>query len=397
MRRLSILLCAICLAECGCAGARAPVTDVQKAVDAGGTIIFPAGTYILTQTVVVRNSDTIIQGVGPETVFVFKPTLPPVHCVNDRAFTTPCDDESGPRRPITVPIAVGDRSFIAGTDVSDLRSGDWLIITEKDRTAGDVISIDWAEVASVSGETVYVESPFRTAFSTAREWDPMHSGLGFWKISHLIQGVQFRNLRIVVPDSGQGAPGISVFAALNARIENVTVEDPDGQALYSYLSKGVTIHNCFGKGGQILNEFAATVDLTLYNNRFTSTSETALGLDFGTAFFSAAENTIPSSLDIGMYLLNGVHDGSVAVNSLSFVNSGGIYNHGSAIGILARGTQHVNITNNYLAGGAGAASIGISIGPAYDADIAIPSFGNTVTPNFFGPSWGEDYDPSNSP
>jgi len=391
------LLCAVCLVEGGCAGGRAPITDVQKAVDAGGTVIFPAGTYILTQTVVVKNSGTIVQGVGPETVFVFKPTQPPVHCVNDRAFTTPCDDESAPRRPITAPIAPGDLSFAAGGDVSDLRSGDWLIITEKDRTAGDVISIDWVQVKSISSQTVYVQAPFRTPFSTARVWDPMQSGLGFWKISHLTQGVQFRNLTIVVPDSGQGAPGISVFAALNTRIENVTIEDPDGQALYSYLSKGLTIYNSFGKGGQILNEFAATVDLNLYKNMFSSSNGVALGLDFGTAFFVAAGNTIPSSLDIGMYLLNGVHDGSVALNSFSLVNSGGIYNHGSAIGILARGTQHVNITNDYLGGGAGAASIGISIGPAYAADIAIPSFGNTVAPNFFGLSWGEDYDPSNSP
>ena len=68
-----------------------------------------------------------------------------------------------------------------------------------------------------------------------------------------------------------------------------------------------------------------------------------------------------------------------------------------AAGILARGTSGLKITNNYLAGGKGAASVGITIGPAYLLDVPILSFGNTVSPNRFGPSWGVDYDPTNAP
>lgn len=63
-------------------------SEIQKAVDAGGTIIFPPGTYEITQTIVLRKSNTVIQGSGPGTIFVFKPGLPQVQCANDRAFTT---------------------------------------------------------------------------------------------------------------------------------------------------------------------------------------------------------------------------------------------------------------------------------------------------------------------
>jgi len=290
------------------------------------------------------------------------------------------------------PIAIGDRSFAASGDVSDLHSGDWLIVEEQDRKAGDAVVVDWAQVAFTSGNTVEVEAPFRTAFPDAREWDPNHSGLGFFKVPKLVEGVQFRNLTIVVPDSGQGAPGICVFAAQHTLVENITVQDPDGQALYSYLAKDVTVSNSHGNGGQILNEFGATVDLRLDSNTFGSTEDAGVGLDFGTGFFQVIGNNVPSSGDIGLYLLIGIHDGTVTGNSISYVNS-----TGNAVGILARGTQRVSITDNYLAGGAGANSVGLSIAPQYDLDVTIPSLDNTIAPNSFGPSWGVDYDPTDEP
>jgi hypothetical protein len=396
MKGVIALLSAICLAQGGCAGLPSTM-DIQQAVDQGGVVTFPAGNYTIRQTIVIRHSKTVIQGAGPQTVFIFQPNFPQVHCVNDRAFTTPCDVESRLRREITRPIAIGDYHFSSNTDVSDLRPGDWLIITEKDRTAGDVIKVDWAKVASTSGKTVEVQTPFRTSFSTDRSWDSASSGLGFWKVPQLVQGVEFRNIRIIVPDSGSDVPGISVFAAMNTRIDNVIVEDSDGQPLYSYLSSGLTIENSTGKGGRVLNEFAATVDVNLYGNVFSADEDTSLGFDFGTGFFQASGNTVPASLDIGMYLLNGVHDGSITQNSFAFVRSGGTYNSGNAIGMLARGLSNVNIVRNFLAGGAGARSMGISIGPAYDAEIPIPSAGNTIGPNDFGQLWGDDYDPTNLP
>jgi hypothetical protein len=189
--RGSLILPFVVVSLAGCASAlRDDTIDVQKAVDAGGTVTFPAGTYVFTQTVVVNKSNTVIQGVGPETVFVFQPSLPQVHCANDRAFTTPCDVLLTPRRQITGPIAIGATAFAASGDVSDLRSGDWLIIEEKDQTAGDVVVVDWAQVASASGNIVEVQTPFRTPFPNVRVWDSEKSGLGFYKVPQLTENVQ---------------------------------------------------------------------------------------------------------------------------------------------------------------------------------------------------------------
>jgi hypothetical protein len=375
-----------------------PGVDIQAAVDGGGIIIFPEGTYELTKTIVVRKTNTIIQGSGPGTVFIFKPDLPQVHCVNDRAFTTPCDVEDTVRRQITQPINLGDNSFTAAGDLSDLHAGDWLIVGENDQQVGTPVIIDWAQVESVSGNIVHVLAPFRTAFPNARAWDPKHSGLGFYRIPQLVEGVQFRNFTVIVPDSGEGAPGISVFAAKRTLIDSVTVQDSNGQPLYSYLAKDLTITNSRGEGGQVQSgsEFGATVDLKLERNTFSSEGA-ALALDLGTGFFEISQNQIPSSSNIGMYLLYGVHDGMVNDNLISFVRCGNDFHGGNAFGIAAVGSQRVRIKTNYLAGGAGSGSIGISVVPANNTAVPIMSFGNTITPNSFGNAWGVQYDPDNVP
>jgi hypothetical protein len=369
--------------------------DIQKAVDAGGIVKIPAGVYVFSQTIVVRKSNTIIQGAGPGTVFIFQPSLPQVHCVNDRAFTTPCGVVDTTRRQITHSIAVGDYSFPADGDLSDLASGDWLIINERDRNAGTQVIVDWAQVASVSGNVVQLRTPFRTAFPNARDWDPVVSGLGFYRISHLVEGVQFRNFTVIVPDSGEAAPCISVFAAKGTLIDGVIAQDRNGQPLYSYLAKDLTICNSNGDGSQSLtstSEFGSTVDLTVKNNTFSSDSA-AVALDLGTAFFEVSRNYIPSSGSIGLYLLYGVHDGTVNDNFISFVRS----SSGNAVGIAVRGSQRVTIARNYLAGGAGSSSIGITIGSTYNTEVPILSSQNQITPNFFGASWAVQYDPTNTP
>jgi hypothetical protein len=385
----SILLALLFLSACGGPGG---VIDVQAAVDRGGTVRFPAGTYVLTQTVVVRHSNTIIQGAGPDTVFIFRPVPPQVPCINDRAFTTACEAANQNPRQIASSIAIGDGSFTATNNVDDLRSGEWVIITEKDLVPREVVIIDWVQVASVSGNTVLVRSPFRTAFPNTHPWVEGTSGLGFLLVPQVVEGVQFRDLTIVVPDCGFDTPGIAVAVAKDTVIDNVEVQDPDGQPLYSYPSKGLTVTHSRGIGAKVLNEFAATVDLTVSDNTFSS-NEAGLGLDFGTGFFAVVGNKVPSSSNVAMYFLDGVHDGAVSTNSLQFVNS-----TASAIGVLARGTQRVTIANNYLAGGEGPATIGISIGTAYGGlDQPIISSGNIVTPNWFGPLWTMDYDPTNQP
>jgi hypothetical protein len=125
----------------------------------------------------------------------------------------------------------------------------------------------------------------------------------------------------------------------------------------------------------------------LRGNRFGVEDAAALGLDLGTAFFDVSNNGIAMSRNIGAYLLYGVHDGKFANNNIDFVTSGA-----NAAGILAWGTQNVAIADNYLAGGAGPQSIGISV-RSYAAAILIPSTNVTLSGNTFGSGWVFDYEP----
>lgn len=369
---------------------------VQALVDAGSTV--PAGTYVLRRTIVIRNSGTVVQGVGSDTVFIFQPNLPPQECWNDRAFTTSCDSFYNPntrtyvnRRRISAPITIGDTSFQAVDDVSDLQPGDWLVITERDAIIRDVVTVDWVQVASAAGNTVTVRDPFRTAFPNTNSWDPIFSGLGFFKVVNPVQNVQFRNFSLMVPDAGQNMAGLSIFNAQHVVVEDVAVKNENGQALYSYISQDVTFRNCSADSGPVLSEFAATTDLIVIGNAFSSRGDSGMGLDLGSGFFAVSNNSVINSHNIGLYLLYGVHDGTVQNNSISFVTA-----DNNAVGILARGTQNVNITDNGLAGGQGQQSIGLSIGPAYQSEVPISSFGNIVSPNAFG-SWFLNYDPTNQP
>lgn len=359
--------------------------------------VIPAGNYVLRHTILVNNN---VRGVGPGTHFLFQPSPPFLECQNDRAFTTSCDtlyDRSTqafkPRNRIAAPIAIGDTSFQAADPDTGLAPGDWVIVTEKDNAVKDVVAIDWAQVASVNAVTVHVVSPFRTAFSVKRAWDPLYGGLGFHKAVHTGRNISLSNFSLQVSylDPGNGMAAISIYTAQHISVDQVQVTNPFGQALYTYQSQDVQFTNCYGDSGTILSEFAATVDLQISNCRFRSSGDAALGFDLGTGFFSVSQSSA-TAFGIGLYLLYGVHDGSVESVHLPYVNASG-----NAVGILARGTQNVTITGNQLDGGDGASSIGLSIGAAWNLEVPIPSSGNVIAPDSFGPHWINDYDPSNQP
>jgi hypothetical protein len=273
---------------------------VQLALDRGGVVTFAAGIYHLKKTIIIRNSNTVMQGEGPQTFFEFQSSKPPVACENDRVFTTPCEIINQPPRRITSAISIGDQSFNATDNVSDLQPGDWLIISENDQVIGDIITIDWVQVRSVAGLVVNVQQPFRTAFSVKRHWDPGRSGLGFRKVIKLVENIAFRDFSISVTNAGTGtsAACISVFAALHTMIDHIEADSFDKQTLYSYIPKDLTITNSSGTGHNQLSEFAATVDLTLRGNRFSKEESAGVGLDLGTAFFDVVDNTLETSRNI---------------------------------------------------------------------------------------------------
>ena len=362
---------------------------VQKAIDAGGVVTFAAGTYHLKRTIVIRNSNTVIQGEGPRTVFEFHSSGPKTACVNDRAFTTPCEIIHQLPRRIASAISIGDSSFTAADDVSDLQPGDWLIVSEKDSVIGDIITFDWVQVQSVSGLVISVRTAFRTAFSVKRQWDPPRSGLGFRRVTQLVENTEFRNFNVSVPGAAGATPaaGISVIGAFHTTIDHINADSFSAQSLYSYISKDLTITNSSGTGHDVLSEFAATVDLTLRGNRFSKEASAGMGLDLGTAFFDVSGNDLDMSSNLGTYLLYGVHDGTFSDNRIGYVHSSG-----NAFGMLVWGDQNIVISSNYLAGGDGARSSGISVRSA-EGEVALPSSNISLSGNTFGSGWTFDYEP----
>jgi hypothetical protein len=353
---------------------------VQAAVDAGGVITFPPGQYTLTKTITVSKSGTVIQGAGA--IFNFKPATPPTDCANEAAFTTPCIDTL-PRQVIVSPIAIGDISFTAAGDLTSLVSGAWLSISQRDNKSGNIVSYDWAQVESVVGQVVTTATPFRTAFSNAQPFDPSFSGLGFVQIPVLVENVEFRNITV---NTAPGTVPFQIDGALNTTIDGVTANSSN-QSLYSYLSKGLTVRNSSATGG-VLSEFAATVDLQLLDNVFSASQGPGFGLDLGTAFFTVSGNRVTASINIGVYLFIGVHDGTVENNQVAYVNKTANYN---TVGLLVMGAYNCIIINNYLAGGAGTQSTGLFVGSDDSESVPIPSVNNVTAPNSFGPEWGSDY------
>jgi len=361
-----------------------PVQDdtaaVQAAVDKGGVVSFSARTYHLTRTITITHSGTVIVGAGPATVFEYQPSQQLQHCANDRVFTTPCTLYATVPRRIAAPINIGDTALSAtsAADVADVQPGDWLLINDFDSAIGDRVAVDWVQVASVSGLTINVMQPFRMSFTTARPWLAHKSGLGFERIP-LIENIELHNFKVVVERTpSPNTSGIAIFGALNSKIDNVAVSNYNGQPLYSYLAKGITITNSEGIGASVLSEFASTVDVTIRNCHFSSTGGTGFGLDLGSAFFAVDGNSVDQSANAGIYLLYGVHDGTVTENRVGYV--GNTVEGGSAAGMLIWGSQNVVVSDNYLAGGFGPASIGVSI-RSYKGELLEPDAGVTLSGN----------------
>ena len=211
-----------------------------------------------------------------------------------------------------------------------------------------------------------------------------------------MQNTEFRNFSISVPDAGPGtaAVGISVYAALHTIIDHVSSSSFAAQPLYSRFAKELTITDSSASGHAVLSEFATTVDLTVRNTRFSEQDAAAMGLDLGTAFFDVSDNDFEMSRNVGAYLLYGVHDGSFDGNRLAFV--AGSNDVLGAFGLLLWGVQNVTVSNNYLAGGAGPDSTGISV-RGIASEIPMPAVNVSLSGNTFGAGWVRDYEPGTQP
>lgn len=353
----------------------------------GGEVIIPYGSLRTTQRTFITSSNITLSARG-EAEILFQPTTP---AVDDRALVIHAGDSPAgfsALRPINAAIAIGAGTFTStngGADVSDLVAGDWLTVEERDTGIGDIVIFDWVQVASVAGSVVTTYAPFRTAFPGTHCTGAFTTTcINFRRITNVVRNVTIRDLTIRTTNTTNSLVGISVGIAREVRIYNTTSQPARGNAYYSYRSAAVSLegNNQRRNLGQS-SEFAATVDLSLIGNNFSTVDTTAntasLTLDFGTAFFTVVGNRINNSANIGVQLLYGVRHGIFSSNLISFVRRESI----DPFGISSLGSTSVVVANNVLSGGllGGGGSTGIGFGDTSTLTVNILSAGNIIGPN----------------
>src|ERR1700732_2934014 len=117
----------------------------------------------------MSNASTTISVAGTNDgkgTLIFAPQGPLTSGSNDRLFYIASSEAAGPFPVRAGPIARGATSFTAqnSIDAAQLSRGDWVIMTEKDSGATDVIYSDWLQIGSVVGTTVNIVGPLRMSF-----------------------------------------------------------------------------------------------------------------------------------------------------------------------------------------------------------------------------------------
>lgn len=373
-------------------------TAYEAALDAaiaagGGTVYFPPGRYLITRQVNIMRSHITVAGAGRgATTLIFDPSdsnhstrFTAIHSGDD-----PTTQLSNPK-DIAADIAVGATSFTlddAG-DSDDLEEGDWiLVIGYHPNTAyggpnGEITEFDWMQVASVSGVTVNVMTPFRTAFGRYDGW------LFCQKMINLVENVTFRDFTLINlphPD-GFRTLGITISAAKDCTLLNLDIQSQPGPNFSMYRAKNARLLNCnFKSINSSSSEISVAVDVLVESCTFAAewTEEppdyTPLLISFGTGFFRCVNNTFVNSTGTMLSVLYGVHDGVITGNVFGFAAN----KSGGNTGILLRGVQNILIADNSFAGGdaSGANSYAINLGHEFPASGAvIYSYGNVLGVN----------------
>lgn len=364
---------------------------IQMALDAagkagGGVVMLPLRTCKTSKTLHFNYSGITLSGEGK---IDFVPHPPFELYVNDRAIQVNDSNLYDTNLPILGPIKTGDTSFTAqnAEGVEGLENGDWVVINEIDQGAGNnIVAIEWAQVASVSGTIVTVRTPFRVEFPNSRPFvAPRASGLGFFKVERLIESSVISNIHVQVPLTSEGVPGIAVGVARNTTIENVTVDVASGNGFFAYRSSGLRIVNSHQVHARTqATEMAAVTDLVLSDNVFDNGQEpppdtSSLTLDFGTGFFKVIHNRLIDCGNICMQIAGGVHDGEISANHIGYVSAAGLRN---TDGIVAYGVHSVEIAGNTFTGGAGNSSTAVAVRNTTGYTSNITACGNQFGPNF---------------
>ena len=307
----------------------------------------------------------LINGAG---TIVFAPQGLLAGGVNDRLFYLASTEAFNPKQ-VGASISKGATSFtcFASADCALLTPGDWVILTEKDPTATDVVFADWARVNSVVGTTVKVATPFRMAFPNARAFNNSGTpavciaaspcGLSFRKVSNVVQNVTIRDINVIIPQvvNGNTAASFGTRDTRGITVVNTTVNSAVGQPFFSYLDQGLSFTNNVANYGLLPPEFASQVDFVISRNHWNSVSRPLFGtttvpgnsgpdLDFGSGFGTFSYNAVGPSVNAGLETFYGLHDSMILGNILGWIHS----NPGSCVAL--QGAYRVLVFGNVCAG-----------------------------------------------
>jgi len=335
-------------------------------------------------------SDVVVRGNGPASTLLFAPTLPFRETFNDRAFYI----ESAVTAPVEIDsaIALGTRAFEVrdGAAAAKLERGEWVVVFDRDRRAKEIVTIDWAQVDSVSGRRVQVQRPFRTSFARQRPSIANESGLAFIRIHSLLENFELRDFKLVQLATNKSAAAVTIGMAIRTRLDNLYIDNARGNGFAIYRAKDSSIHDVTVLNGtEQANEIASTVDFRVVNCSFgfegTSYSSgagpdtAALNVDFGAAFFTISSNSFHSAGNIAVMMLDGVHDGTFVANSIGWTRDVGL---GLGQGLSLRGTQRVIVRGNSFAGGdRGTGNVCIGVAHSDHLDVPMKSGDNIIADN----------------
>lgn len=368
---------------------------IQNALDAagragGGTVLLPTQICKTTKTLHFNYSNLTLSGSG---TIDYVPSAPFVRYVNDRAVQVnewvDASSYYDDNLPILGQIKKGDQGFTVqdAGDTAGLNTGDWIVINEVDEGAGrNIVAIEWAQIASVSGATVTLQTPLRVDFPNSRPFiPPSTSGLGFFKVKNVIQNSTISDIHILVPLASSPIRGVAVGVARNTVISGVTVDVASGNGFFAYRSSGLKLVNSVQLHSKDeTSEMAAVTDLLVSGNVLDNGKDLgsiSLTLDFGTAFFDVSDNRLLNCGNICFLVLGGVHDGSITANTIGYVVSNGLAN---TAGMVVMGTNDTTITGNNFSGGDGPASTAIAVRNTVGYTSNINSCGDQFGPNSIG-------------
>jgi hypothetical protein len=178
--------------------------------------------------------------------------------------------------------------------------------------------------------------------------------------------------------------------ALRIRIQDVIIDNAAGNGIAVYRAKDLAIRslavvNAIAQA----NEIAATIDFVITSSSFgfetshiatiQAADTAALDIDFGSAFFSITGNSFHAAGNIGVMMLDGVHDGVYSANVIGWVRDASI---GLGQGLSARGAQRIVLQGNVLVGGdRGAGNTCITFADSKQLMVPILSDGNVIGAN----------------